>query len=437
MVRATFADFLTDDVKIDLLSLGIDVELLSTLTKDIPLFTRRADATVDALVNTTWILDEPYKKPGYFADAEKAGDGAWKHFLVQKSDEYQRINPRAEEDKVAEYYNIGWKHPDHTRTHAEICTTLDKGISVALGKFERDKGKVRRRKELQLWTHGVLLDQDRDIPTHITTCSDMIQEVPFLRYATGIRESLSSRTPRKNGISQFRLYFGFETAIAVDKQQNAREVRTFETLSTLLAIFARHADRNIVKNTVCIAYGNARPNLSKSNSESVVSKQFIDKIREYVRIIAENETQQQRQSYAYGRQQGSTANHEYTGEGTFTDTELLQFLTSHKIENEKRHGGGFYVECPYKQNHTGGVSNRTDAYVFCGDHGFAFYCSHASCKEAGNNTWRRFKQGIGIDRRPQAHHAPLTIPLKISNASLTKPHRQKSGHAAHLSVFQY
>ena len=233
MVRATFADFLTDDVKIDLLSLGIDVELLSTLTKDIPLFTRRADATVDALVNTTWILDEPYKKPGYFADAEKAGDGAWKHFLVQKSDEYQRINPRAEEDKVAEYYNIGWKHPDHTRTHAEICTTLDKGISVALGKFERDKGKVRRRKELQLWTHGVLLDQDRDIPTHITTCSDMIQEVPFLRYATGIRESLSSRTPRKNGISQFRLYFGFETAIAVDKQQNAREVRTFETLSTL------------------------------------------------------------------------------------------------------------------------------------------------------------------------------------------------------------
>ena len=59
----------------------------------------------------------------------------------------------------------------------------------------------------------------------------------------------------------------------------------------------------------------------------------------------------------------------------------------------------FYVQCPYKSGHTDGKSGKTDAYVFGDASGWAFNCSHTSCKQAGRTTWDSFREGMKIPRR--------------------------------------
>lgn len=79
-----------------------------------------------------------------------------------------------------------------------------------------------------------------------------------------------------------------------------------------------------------------------------------------------------------------------------TDTELHQLLSENNIPHETRERGGFFVTCPYREGHTRSINNPTDAYVFSGNQGFAFYCSHTSCEVNGNRTWQRFKEGYDI-----------------------------------------
>lgn len=84
-------------------------------------------------------------------------------------------------------------------------------------------------------------------------------------------------------------------------------------------------------------------------------------------------------------------------ENNATDDELAQLLTENKISLDPRPRGGFFVQCPNSQQHTDGICNRTDAYVFVSDSGgYAFHCSHASCQTTGKSTWQAFKDGYNI-----------------------------------------
>ena len=87
---------------------------------------------------------------------------------------------------------------------------------------------------------------------------------------------------------------------------------------------------------------------------------------------------------------------------TYTNRELLpnetleEYLRRHNIPYEQSKNGKLYVECPYSAGHTDGKQGKTDSYVFDDGKGWAFYCSHESCKRKGHNTWDSFKTGHGI-----------------------------------------
>ena len=89
---------------------------------------------------------------------------------------------------------------------------------------------------------------------------------------------------------------------------------------------------------------------------------------------------------------------EYTyqqGQGNATDNALHALLTENNIPFEHRPRGGFFVRCPYSEQHTDGISNRTDAYAWTTPEGaYAYYCSHASCRD--RRTWQAFKDGYHI-----------------------------------------
>ena len=85
----------------------------------------------------------------------------------------------------------------------------------------------------------------------------------------------------------------------------------------------------------------------------------------------------------------------------FNTSETLEdFLRRHHIAyTVSRDAGKYYVDCPYKDGHTGGKQGKTDSYVFDDGKAWAFYCSHAHC--ADKRTWDAFKSGNGIQN---GHH---------------------------------
>lgn len=171
---------------------------------NLDLFTTGASQTrCDLLFNRAWLLRHWYHKPAHFEDAEPYPE--WHSHL-------KRVTPNGTYDwQPVQYYNTQWK--PRTIEHSRVCSLLDASESVALGRFQSENGKTKRRAELQQAATGILLDVDEGIGCEIATCADLIEAVPFLKYATGLRESLSSRSERKNGISQFRAYFGLQTPI--------------------------------------------------------------------------------------------------------------------------------------------------------------------------------------------------------------------------------
>lgn len=96
-----------------------------------------------------------------------------------------------------------------------------------------------------------------------------------------------------------------------------------------------------------------------------------------------------------------------------TDAELYRLLNENNIPSEPRPRGGFFVQCPNAEQHTGGKHGRTDAYVFIGDKGAkAFHCSHASCQATGKSTWAAFKEGYHIKSQHRTYTARQRLHIK-------------------------
>ena len=229
----------------------------------------------DILFNREWLIRHWYQKPAHFEDAE--GFPQWYDFLkkVTPSDPYF-VDGKPRDWSPVQYYNTKWK-PRYIE-QASVCFLLDQGESVALGVFQPDaKGKTKRRASLQKAATGILLDVDEGIPPDIVTCNDLIEAVPFLKYATGIRESVSSRSKRKGGISQFRAYFGLEKPIPVDCERNKIAVKAREKLGEWLAARSLYAPEGLAKNAVCVGYGNAGTP-SKYDSDSLICDDFVQEM---------------------------------------------------------------------------------------------------------------------------------------------------------------
>ena len=95
-------------------------------------------------------------------------------------------------------------------------------------------------------------------------------------------------------------------------------------------------------------------------------------------------------------------------------TQTLQdYLRVYRIEHTPAPDSHkFYVDCPYKEYHTGGKQGRTDSYVF-DDGKWAFHCSHASCQASGRSTWEAFLIGYGIKKseyKDSSRKPPAPVP---------------------------
>ena len=229
---------------------------------------------VDTLINDEWRIRAWWQKPAHFVDTQ--GYPEWHDFLRQVTPKkpYWK-NGKPHEWEPVQFFNTQWRSSQ--TTHQGICALLDAGTSVALGKFQREKGKTRRRASLQKKSSGIFMDCDEDIPAHIVTCEDLIKEIPILHYATGIRESASSRSERKNGLSQFRVYWGLETPLKVNCGEDKVAVRTREKIGEFLASQIPFAPEDQAKNAVCVAYGNAA-SLSRYNSHYLISDVFVQSV---------------------------------------------------------------------------------------------------------------------------------------------------------------
>jgi len=96
-----------------------------------------------------------------------------------------------------------------------------------------------------------------------------------------------------------------------------------------------------------------------------------------------------------------------------TDDDLYNLLNENNIQCESRPKGGFFVRCPNTEQHTDGICNRTDAYVFIGDTGaFAFHCSHASCQTTQKSTWAAFKEGYNLKGNTRTYTAKQRLHIK-------------------------
>lgn len=99
---------------------------------------------------------------------------------------------------------------------------------------------------------------------------------------------------------------------------------------------------------------------------------------------------------------------------------LEDFLRKHGIQYKKSSEvNKFYVECPWKDGHTGGICKPKDAYVFSGYDGkFAFHCSHDTCKRRGNS-WEQYRECVA-PKPITATPKPTTKPAEMLDR-LLKP----------------
>ena len=107
------------------------------------------------------------------------------------------------------------------------------------------------------------------------------------------------------------------------------------------------------------------------------------------------------------------------GEDSATDDDLYNLLNENNIQCEPRPRGGFFVQCPNTEQHTDGICNRTDAYVFIGDTGaFAFHCSHARCQTTQKSTWHAFKEGYNLKGYTRTYTAKQRLHIKTDTAHI-------------------
>ena len=115
------------------------------------------------------------------------------------------------------------------------------------------------------------------------------------------------------------------------------------------------------------------------------------------------------------------------------DETLDEYLRRHGIDyTPANEPDKYYVTCPYKDNHTGGINKLKDAYVSISPTGWAFYCSHAHCES--NRTWQAFKKGNGIANLSAGTPKPKTVPIgtvgdHLASSSLPKLEPKKQSDA--------
>jgi len=282
---------------------------------------------------------------------------------------------------------------------------LSEGDSINVGEFERDTdGKFHHKNELWQGTYFVMADADnfrgtKDASpnalepfTETTGLSRVYPTLPNKVFA--VSQSVNSMIdmeqevvdgdpplPAIPGHRRYRLTFLFDemiTSVVDYKTVLGNLAKEFPIIST------------VKRGPAQPVFGNANP-----DTRMVHIKGNILKLSEYLN--------------GDSQQQSIPEPQEFKVQPSITNLYLPDYLRNHKIPftEKSQYPNVYYIECPYKKNHTGGKQNDTATYVFTNESGkFAFYCHHAHCSDKRN--WEDFKKGFGIKSYESKEMSPLT-----------------------------
>lgn len=295
----------------------------------------------------------------------------------------------------------GWQRTE--KTAAEWFAALEAGHTIILGSFSaKEDGTYTHKEEFWIETHWIFADADNIKGVEkLTTGKEknpegvepwteqggLSKQYPSLKdnaYAVG--QSVSSMAEWRQPLHRrYRIAFQFDKAIRDGKQYRHVLLKLSKKYPIICAVERQPAQP---------VFGNAREEFSKYSMCGNILK-LDDYLSDFQPEPAKS------QPNLFNQLPSET---------------LEEFLRRHGISYSPTDTlNKFYVECPYSSGHTGGKQGSTDSYVFDDGTGWAFYCSHASCK--GHRTWEAFKSGVGIETKPPFSKTTPTHILKNETLS--------------------
>ena len=293
---------------------------------------------------------------------------------------------------------FGWQYASHTAE--EWIEKLDDGKIIQPSAFTpSNNGTFTHSKENWISTHFVCADGDNiknvefdddgndKNPNGIEPWTEkgcLSKKFPTLvKKAYGVGESPTSML-REPPHRRYRLIFVFDHPICSEEHFHQILIRLANEFSIIPSIGRSPAQP---------VYGNGRKDFNFHICGNILN------LDDYP---LEPETEEIKQPIEKKQESNET---------------LQAFLDRHNIAYEpSKESNKFYVECPYKDGHASGKNGKTDAYVFGDASGWAFNCSHTSCKQAGRTTWDSFRAGMKIPRKDTTHGGSRKNAGKKSNA---------------------
>ena len=292
----------------------------------------------------------------------------------------------ASKDKAAKSL-YGWHHAQYTPER--WAKQLEYGYTICVGSFQtNDDGKYSHAKDFWQSTHMVFADGDNfthEVDATETAISAWTEpDGLFIRFPAlkekvfAISESVSSMSIEKPH-RRHRLMFLFDEPITTEADYH----KVLQLLALEFPVIPA-----VERSPAQPVFGNAREeNGAVDILQNVLS---LEKYLSYEPPTPEPQMEPIPMP---------TPTPKAPPEKSIT---LDEFIRAYRIATLKpRPKGGHFVECPWKDKHASGKTGDTDSYIWENEDGtFAFYCSHATCKQQGNNNWATYREAVAPRKEP-------------------------------------
>ena len=292
---------------------------------------------------------------------------------------------------------------------------LEQGSSVIIADMKpRKSGGYTHAKDLCNSNQLILFDADNivgveftsegkdDNPNGVKPFTDPAEL--FLRYPA-LEQVLFCKSESVSSMSEHKPHLRYRAGVLADRPLiNEEEYNDFSrALKQFFKIFSQDE-----RSPAQPVFGNARENGKVQVLGNMISAEATIKLGKEIKEEAEEQASHTTQHEIYQNKQ--TPPRKQTDTETYDgpkDITLDGFLRHHHIayEADTKESEKYFVRCPYGNDHTDGICNPKDSYVFVNEVGkFAYHCSHTSCKSSGRTTWKAFKAGHGIrEYEPREH----------------------------------
>ena len=262
-------------------------------------------------------------------------------------------------------------------TPEEWVRNLSYGYTIQVSEFQLDNETRKYTHAKDNWQSTYMIFADGD---NFTTEKDatetaiepwdtdngLSERFPNLRSkAFAITQSVSSMTGTKPH-KRYRLIFLFDSPITSEEDYHTALLNLSDEFPIIPCVERSPAQP---------VFGNAR---SDTGKPAILGN--VLKLEDYLIPRSENVAVQENKN----------------PNSPVEDITLDDWITKHNVPTLKvRSKGGYYVQCPWQSTHASGQNGDKDSYIWENPDGsFAFYCSHATCKQNGRNSWESYRQKV-------------------------------------------